>query len=267
MADNVEITAGAGTVIATDQVTRNAISEHEQIVKLSLGADGAFDCLVDSGQQTMANSLPVTVASDHSDIKVSLDGESLTVGTMPAPAHEFTDDAAYTVGTSKVAVSGGVAVAHSANPDAADAGDAVASLHNRHRILFVIGGHPNTVTASVRIAAATGAQTDAALLPGTISSGTKIVVTRLSCTCSNANTVNVAVKVGFGTSVIPADSTSGVADVLIDHEGVPPGGGFTIGDGSGILGVGGDGAELRLTCDAPTGGFVIISYSYYTIES
>ena len=66
MADNVEITAGAGTRIATDEVTRNAIVEHQQIVKIGLGAEGSHDMVVDSGQQTMANSVPVVMASDQS---------------------------------------------------------------------------------------------------------------------------------------------------------------------------------------------------------
>ena len=39
------------------------------------------------------------------------------------------------------------------------------------------------------------------------------------------------------------------------------------GDGSGILGVGGDGEELRLSCSDPVAGNIRISYSYYTIES
>jgi hypothetical protein len=46
-----------------------------------------------------------------------------------------------------------------------------------------------------------------------------------------------------------------------------PGSGFQRGDGSGILGVGGDGEELRITCEVPTGGTLGVSVSYYTIES
>ena len=64
MADNVEITAGTGTRIATDEVTRNAIVEHQQIMKIGLGAEGAHDLVLDSGQQNMAGSLPVALASD-----------------------------------------------------------------------------------------------------------------------------------------------------------------------------------------------------------
>ena len=71
MADNVEITAGAGTRIATDEVTRNAIVEHQQIVKLGLGAEGSHDLVVDSGQQNMAGSLPVVLASDQASVPVA----------------------------------------------------------------------------------------------------------------------------------------------------------------------------------------------------
>jgi len=67
MADNVTIADkdAAAKIIATDEVTRNAVAEHEQIVKIGLGAEGAHDLVLDSGQQTKANSLPVAIASDQ----------------------------------------------------------------------------------------------------------------------------------------------------------------------------------------------------------
>lgn len=81
MADNIEITAGSGTTIATDDVS----STHYQVIKLGLGADGALDTLLDSGQQTMANSVPVVLSSDHSDISIDDGGNSITVdGTVTA---------------------------------------------------------------------------------------------------------------------------------------------------------------------------------------
>lgn len=49
MSDNVEITEGTGAIIAADEVTRNAISEKQQIVKIGLGADGVHDGLVSEG--------------------------------------------------------------------------------------------------------------------------------------------------------------------------------------------------------------------------
>ena len=80
MTDNVAITAGSGTTIATDDVA----GVHHQIVKVGLGADGAIDTVVDSGQQTMANSVPVTLASNQSDVKISLDGEAVVLGAGSA---------------------------------------------------------------------------------------------------------------------------------------------------------------------------------------
>ena len=50
MADNVAITAGSGTTIAADEVTRNATSEKQQVVKIGVGAEGehvGFFCASD----------------------------------------------------------------------------------------------------------------------------------------------------------------------------------------------------------------------------
>lgn len=65
MADNVEITAGSGTVIGTDQVG----TTHYQRIKLDAGGDGLSVPVV-AGQQTKAASLPVTLASDQGDLPV-----------------------------------------------------------------------------------------------------------------------------------------------------------------------------------------------------
>lgn len=67
MADNVAITAGAGTSIATDDVS----SVHYQVIKVALGLDGVIDTLLDSGQQTMAASLPVVIASNQTAVPVN----------------------------------------------------------------------------------------------------------------------------------------------------------------------------------------------------
>jgi hypothetical protein len=72
VADNVPITPGAGKDIATDDVG----AVHYQKIKVDLGGDGVSSPLV-RGQQTMANSIPVTVASDQTGQKVRLwDGTS-----------------------------------------------------------------------------------------------------------------------------------------------------------------------------------------------
>jgi hypothetical protein len=59
MTDNVTTT---GAIIRTDDVGGGV---QIQVMKLALGTDGAEDCLLDSGQQAMANSLPVVLASDQ----------------------------------------------------------------------------------------------------------------------------------------------------------------------------------------------------------
>lgn len=86
MADNVPITAGTGTDVATDDVG----SVHYQKVKLALGADGAIDTLLDSGQQTMANSAPVVIASDQSEVPVSNSVLSVVGGGTEATAQRVT---------------------------------------------------------------------------------------------------------------------------------------------------------------------------------
>jgi hypothetical protein len=94
MADNVAITAGAGTNIATDDVA----SVHYQVMKIGLGADGAIDTLVDSGQQTMANSIPITIASDQTDVKITLDSEAVVLGAGSAGIGKLTANAGVTIG-------------------------------------------------------------------------------------------------------------------------------------------------------------------------
>lgn len=82
MADNVEITAGSGTVIGTDQVG----TTHYQRIKLDAGGDGLSVPVV-AGQQTKAASLPVTLASDQGDLPVTLDGETVELsGDLPDTA-------------------------------------------------------------------------------------------------------------------------------------------------------------------------------------
>ena len=208
-------------------------------------------------------------SKDRSSVKTSIvaldldpsGSETLMAGKMPVGG-DVAHDTADSGNPVKV---GAKAVAHGTNPTAVAAADRTDLLANRHGQLFIIGGHPNTITRTVRIADADGAQTNASIA-GTVATGTKVVITRLSAFVSNACTVNVRVKVGFGTSTLPADSTSGANGILADQV-CPPGGGFVIGNGAGIVGVGADDEELRLTCDDPVTGHVTVSFSFFTIES
>lgn len=75
MADNVDITPGTGKTVRADDVSGVLL----QVVKIALGADGAEDLLIDSGQQTKANSLPVVLASDQGALPVSDNSSTLSV--------------------------------------------------------------------------------------------------------------------------------------------------------------------------------------------
>ena len=149
------------------------------------------------------------------------------------------------------------AIAHGTNPTAVAAADRTDAYANRAGIPFTLGGHPNVVTIE---AAYTAAQTDAAIV--TIATGLKIVVTQIQMTADNANTVDVGFRVGFGTANTP--TTTGV---ILTHPGVAAGSGISRGDGSGILGVGADNEDLRITSEVPTTGSIRILVSYFTVES
>jgi hypothetical protein len=73
--ETVAITAGSGTPICADKVNE---TDYMQVVKLGLGADGALDNVVDAGSQVSSASIPVVLASDHADVKVTLDSEAVT---------------------------------------------------------------------------------------------------------------------------------------------------------------------------------------------
>lgn len=152
---------------------------------------------------------------------------------------------------------GGEAIAHGTNPTAVSAGDRTKGYFNRAGVPFVIAGHPNAVTIE---AAFTAAQTDTALV--TVAGGLKIVVTEVEFICANSNTVDVVVRMGFGAANTP--TTTGV---VLTHPGVPAGSGVVRGNGSGILGVGADGEDLRITCGVPTSGSCRALITYFTIES
>ncbi len=150
---------------------------------------------------------------------------------------------------------GGFAVVHGAQPTAVGTADRVNWLFARSGVPFVMGGHPNIVTIE---AAYTAAQTDTAIVTAT--SSQKIIVTHIVFDCDNANTVNVAVRVGLGASTTP--TTTGV---VLTHPGVPPGSGLVHGDGSGIIGIGADAEDLRITCSVPTTGSCRVKVSYYIV--
>lgn len=161
----------------------------------------------------------------------------------------------------------GVAVVHGANPTAVSAGgDAVRLAANRAGVQFTIGGHPNIVTKTAQVTDADGAQTGVSL--ATVATGNKVVVTRASVKCSNANTVDVDFRLAFDTdTTLGAQVETGLTGEVMAFDDIPPGGGAVEGGAAGILGVGADDEDLRYSLSDPTTGSCNISVSYYTIES
>jgi len=238
MADNVAITAGSGTTIATDQLSGG---EHVQKVKL---LDGAAD----------------SSAAIGGDATYGLDVDVTRVGGVVDVEGNVAHDSADSGAPVKV---GAKAIAHGSNPTAVAADDRTDLYANRAGVLFVMGGHPNAITLEYRW---TTAQTDEIVL---VSSGAKIVVTRVTVTIDEATTVGVGFRLGFGASALATLATDGntASGIIVSHGGLVPGGGITVGDGSGILGIGADGEDLRITTDAATSGDGRCYITYYTIES
>lgn len=285
MADGVAITAGSGTTILTDDT---GASGHAQVVKLAISTD-ASPTLIPADATNgidvdVTRVIPGTAATElgkaedaahaSGDVGVLMlavrnDTHAARSGTdgdytpIAVDSHgcvfvrgNVNHDDADSDGPVKVGMK---AIAHGTNPTAVATADRTDWYANRAGIPFVIGGHPNVVT--LKHANITTAVTDTAII--TVSAGTKIVVTSIAVTLDSASTVFPSVLIGFGATTTP--TTTGV---LIAHGGLPAGGGIARGDGSGILGIGGDGDDLRVTTVGnATGAGVQIVVTYYTIES
>jgi len=230
MSDNTQANLGAGgDLIATDDIGGGV---KVQRVKTTWGPDGTMnDADVASGKP-----LPVQLRTAAGG-EVTLDHDSVDAGGPIKVGHR--------------------AIAHGTNPTAVAAGDRTDGFANRAGVPWVMGGHPNILTLEAEY---TSAQTNAAII--TVGSGAKIVVTQIQALCANSNSVDVAARIGFATATTP--TTTGV---VLTHPGIAPGSGVSRGDGSGILGVGADGEDLRITSGAATSGALRILVSYYTIES
>lgn len=130
--------------------------------------------------------------------------------------------------------------------------------------LLTLGGGMGVISKSHTILASDGAQTDYALL--SVSSGTKIIITQISAKVGANVTANCAVRIGFAAATLSAEALAGNAGMLL--EGVfSAGGGQQVGNGAAVVAVGASDGDLRLTCDAPTGGKLFVTYTYYTIAS
>lgn len=241
---NVDIVSGTITTVST-------------VTALGAGTTGPMKA-EDVAHATGDQGFPAWGVSNEANTARAADGDYIplatdTEGNVRVVGNRDHD----AVNAGEVLATGGEAIAHGTNPTAVAAADRTKWYFNRAGVPFVIGGHPNIVTFE---AAYTAAQTDTAIV--TIGTSTKIVVTEIEALCDNANTVDVGVRVGFGATTTP--TTTGV---VLTHPGIAAGSGVVRGAGAGILGVGADGEDLRITCEVPTTGSIRILVSYYTIES
>lgn len=280
-----------GTVAVTQSGTWDEVGINDS--GNSITVDNSSLSVVGGGAE--ATAMRVTIANDSTGVlSVDDNGGSLTVdGTVSVTgvatlAEQQTQTASLSVmddwdnaASDGASVSGDTAhdaidagepvkvgykaIAHGTNPTAVAASDRTNAYANRAGIPFFIGGHPNVIAKEFTVLAADGAQTNLALV--SVSAGTKIVVTKIGVYASNANTVSVGVRVGFGTATLPAAALAGATGIVLTHSAVAAGSGVVEGNGSGIIGIGADDEDLRLTCDSPTTGSIRILVNYYTIES
>lgn len=192
---------------------------------------------------TGTGSQRVTIASDNTAFSVN----STSTGSV---AHGATDSG------NPVKV-GYKAIDHGAAPTAVSANQRTDAYANRHGVPFTIGGHPNI--QCIRATYTTAPSNNAIV---TQAAGGKIVVTRVSFAISKNMTTNPSVIIGFATATTP--TTTGV---VASHPGLDAGGGMTTGDGSGILGIGADDEDLRITTGTLTTGTLDVVVTYYVVPA
>lgn len=113
----------------------------------------------------------------------------------------------------------------------------------------------------------TSAQTD--FLIETIGASQRMVVTYGQSTCSNSNTGDVSLRVGFATATLPTisdNSATGGLGVFMSHPGIPPGGGMVVANGGSPIASGAAGEDLRVTVSAATGGACRLVMTYWIDE-
>lgn len=252
----------AQVMVIEDVSTRGTANRLAITTRLSLLAEGptAADAAITASPITIGGRASAAAPTDMSG-----DGDVVNLWLTRKGAvvldGGYAHDAVDAGGPVKVGMR---ALAHGTNPTAVAAADRTDWLANRAGIPWVMGGHPNIVTKQLNITDADGAQTDTALV--TVAGGLKIVVTHISAMLDSATTATggVAVRIGFGTTNTPAADAAGI---ILSHPGIAAGSGIVIGNGGGMIGVGGDGEDLRITCEDPAGGNLDIVVGYYTIES
>lgn len=297
---NIDVTAGSGTSI--DTRTEGTNGHHRQVVvlgdpatnagvaavdataglKVNLGADNDVTVTGTVDLGATDNAVLDNIDADLTTIIGHVDGLEALIGTTntntgaTTTALQIMDD--WDNGASDGAsVSGDVAhdtadagepvkigmkaTALKANPTEVAAGDRTNWYADVSGVPFVLGGHPNILTQGLQVTDADGAQTDTAII--TAGANVAVVVTKVSVMADNANTGDVSVRIGFGTANTPA---ADAAQTLLFHPGIAKGSGVVEGNGSGIIGIGASGEDVRVTCEDPTGGSISIIVTYFTTD-
>lgn len=117
-------------------------------------------------------------------------------------------------------------------------------------------------TREITVAAADGAQTNLDISPAAISSKQRLLVHEIQASSDKDGSANAAVRVGFGASALPAAALAGAAGIVLSHADLAPGEFI-----HGYAGMGAAGEKLLLSCDAPTGGNLVILYRYEIVPA
>ena len=156
---------------------------------------------------------------------------------------------------------GAVATNQGSAPTTVTDGSRSNLISTRQGLLYVAQGHPNIVSTEFEF---TTAQTNKILVAS--AANTRIVVTGIDATVSNATSVNVGVRVGFSSSgSLTSPSTSGINGIVVSHPNIAPGSGVVKGDNGGIVSIGGKAEALLLTSGVPTSGALRIVIHYWVI--
>ena len=109
-------------------------------------------------------------------------------------------------------------------------------------------------------AAAGGAQTNAVL--DTMPANHVMVVLYGQITCSNSNSVDVGIRVGFASATLPAAGSSGATGVFMSHPGIAKGGGMVVANGGAVVAISAAADKLLVTHTVPTGGSIRLVLTY-----
>lgn len=108
------------------------------------------------------------------------------------------------------------------------------------------------------------AQTDVAIVA--FDATHRGVVVFGQATCSNSNTGDVSLRVGFATATLPTitnDSATGGGGVFMSHPGIAKGGGMVVSNGGAPIAAGSSDEDIRISVSAATGGAIRVVLTYW----